>query len=274
MKCAAFAAVLALLALTTLAHADPLPTKIDASVLGAQTFNEQFKNFSACPSLTAKSLPACTWRTVTGYGAPTGAGYRQNNAETYFGDATTAINPFKTGGYGLAVTAQRTKGLPFSKTWNGGMLSTKFTFAQLHGYFEFNANLPACVKGVWPALWLMPTSGAWPQHGEIDFPETVGHAYNAWTIHDPSLPGKAAQLRTPATCARGFHTYGVLWRADQIGFYLDRVLVGSQPTPADYTVPMFLIMQLQVGGAWPGEPDPSLNQVQMFVLRVGAWALK
>ncbi len=258
------------------AHADGLPLIYAPS--GAPVFEERFRTLDAGPDQAKPGARSHRWRTIVKGGAD--AATRSLSASTYFGDATTAVNPFTIGPGGLTVTATRQAGLPFGKTWNSGLLSTKFSFSFLHGYAETRADLPTCVKGAWPApLWLLPVSGEWPLHGEVDAPEQIGKVdprtglgANHWGVISKSAGNPSHwEQQTPMPCARGWHTYGVLWRSDLIGFYLDRRLVAQTATPSDFTEPMYLLMDLNVGGAWPGAPDSSLNSVQMSVERVSVW---
>jgi len=52
-----------------------------------------------------------------------------------------------------------------------------------------------------------------------------------------------------------FHTYGVLWNESFVGWYFDGKRVAFTPTPADMHRPMYLLLNLAVGGSWPGAPD-------------------
>jgi len=260
----------------THAHAGDLPqTYVPA---GAPIFEERFRTLDAGPDQAARGAPSHRWRTIVKGGADAGA--RSLSGGTFFGDTTTGENPFRIGSGGLTITAKRVAGLPFGKTWNSGFLSTKFSFSFLHGYAETDADLPTCVKGAWPApLWLLPVSGDWPLHGEVDAPETIGKVdprtgmgANHWGVISKGAAGVTRWgAETPMPCARGRHTYGILWRPDQIGFYLDRRLVAQTATPSDFTQPMYLLMDLIVGGAWPGPPDPALQSVEMSVNRVSVW---
>jgi beta-glucanase (GH16 family) len=261
-----------------LAAGAALPTTIAADNFGPPAFQETFATLDAGPDANAKVTPLHRWRTVTGAGGPAAAGYRSLNAATYFGDATTGSNPFAVGSHGLTITATKSQNLPFGFAWNSGFLSSKFSYSFMHGYAEVTANIPACIKGAWSApLWLLPVSGQWPLHGEVDVPETVGTGVAYWTAHNQAL-GKSAytQLKTQLTCDAagyaGWHTYGVLWRADAIGYYLDRKLIGQEPTPADYSVPMYLVSDLMVGGSWAGDPAPSTSFIPMYIGRMTVWS--
>jgi hypothetical protein len=265
-----------------------LPAVIGGT-LGEPSFDERFSSLDWGVDQTRPARPH-KWRTVFGYGGPASPGNRQLSALALAvdrdfrgqdGGAPLGIDPFSIGPDGLTITATKVgadkAARMWGKTWASGVLTTKFSFSQLHGYFEADMDLPTCVKGAWPAFWLLPVNGTWPEHGEIDVPETIGNGKIYWSVKTrPSAPGKdgGSQFTSPGNCTRGWHRYGVLWRSDAIGFYYDRKLVAQTPTPPDYSVPMFMLLNLAVGGSWPGNPDPSLRQVSMQVRRVTAWKLE
>ena len=266
------------------APAAALPERIDVARFGAPTFADDFRTLDWGVDQVKPARPH-RWRTVYGYGGPGGPGNRALSRTTLAVDPDFAgaggtrplgLQPFATSRDGLTITARRAdsaqKAALFGRTWTSGLLTTKFSFAQRHGYFEAEMDLPVCDKGAWPAFWLLPRNLGWPRHGEIDAPETVGTGKLYWSLHTFAA-GKhdGAQAVTPVGCARGWHRYGVLWRADRIGFYYDRKLVAEKPTPADYSEPMFLLFDLAVGGAWPGEPPATTSSITMKVRSVRAW---
>jgi beta-glucanase (GH16 family) len=173
----------------------------------------------------------------------------------------------------LIITARKEDtGRPDGSTrhYTSGRIFTKSLFAQRYGRFEASIRLPAA-KGVWPAFWLLgdniDTVG-WPRCGEIDIVEDIGQpALGHSTLHGPGYSG-AKGLSTPFTLPPGqrvdtaFHLYAVEWAPDDIKFLLDDHLVAER-TPADlpagsawvYNHPFFIILNLAVGGDWPGNPD-------------------
>lgn len=223
----------------------------------AATFSENFVTWDAGPDANAKTWPLHRWRTVD-----------KGGSTTMFGNDTQPTDSaFRRTPYYLSVTA--TKGS--DGKWRSGYASTKFSFAQLRGYFEFDANVPVCTKGAWPALWMIPAEASyiWPQHGEIDVLEAVGDGKIYQSYHSITAPKGGVTRNTPVSCQRGWHTYGVLWRKDTLSFYIDRKLTHSTRTPSDYTRPMYLIFNLAMGGGWAGKP--TVTREQMFVRRVTAW---
>ncbi|MEH3046344.1 glycoside hydrolase family 16 protein [Sphingomonas adhaesiva] len=223
----------------------------------AATFSENFVTWDAGPDRDAKTWPLHRWRTIEKAGST-----------TMFGNATLATEgAFRRLPHYLAITAF--KGA--DGAWRSGYASTRFSFAQLRGYFEFDANVPVCTKGAWPALWLLPAEAAtmWPYHGEIDVLEAVGDGKVYQSLHSGTYRKGGMSYPTRVACQRGWHTYGVLWRKDTISFYIDRKLTKSVVTPPDYTRPMYIIFNLAMGGSWAGQPK--VTREQMFVRRITAW---
>lgn len=229
--------------------------------VGTPTFDERFKEWDAGPDRDAKSKSLHRWRTVDKWLTPT------EPSTTMFGNATQVSDTaFKHTPYYLAITATKGK----DGVWRSGYASTKFTFSQLRGYFEFDANVPVCTKGAWPALWMLPTTGTWPLGGEIDVLEAIGDGIVYQSLHTKETGKHTGDgAKTKVACTRGWHTYGVLWREDTISFYIDRKLVKTMPTPKDFTKPMYLIFNLAMGGGWAGEP--TVTREQMFVRRITVW---
>ena len=90
-----------------------------------------------------------------------------------------------------------------------------------YGFYEVRAQLP-CGRGIWPAAWLLPDKGTWPDMGEIDIVEMVG--WNPNVVHATLHSGafnhakgtqRGAQKTVPTACT-AFHTYQLDWRPDAI----------------------------------------------------------
>lgn len=150
--------------------------------------------------------------------------------------------------------------------WNSGMLSTGpavagvdppgYTpFSFTYGFFEVRMRVPAG-QGLWPAAWLFPADNAGP--AEIDLAEVLGHdpATTYMSVHYPG--GSSTEGRTGPDLSAGFHTFGVDWQPDRITWYVDGVVArsvyGAGGIPSK---PMYPMINLAVGGSWPGSPDAS-----------------
>jgi beta-glucanase (GH16 family) len=148
----------------------------------------------------------------------------------------------------------------------------------MYGRVEARIQIPRG-QGMWPAFWMLGTNignVGWPACGEIDIMENVGFepGVNHGSLHGPgyfadhSLTGTRA-LPGGAKLGDAFHAYAVEWDPGVVRFYLDDVLYETR-TPADvppggswaFDHPFFLILNVAVGGGWPGAPDGSTSLPQ------------
>ncbi|AXB77293.1 glycoside hydrolase family 16 protein [Novosphingobium sp. P6W] len=256
--------------------------------LGTPSFDERFDTFDSGTDQQRPKKPH-RWRTVYGYGGPRSVSNRQMSAGSFASDARFAgmtpsaagkvplgLDPFLFERGQLTILARRTPQSLRAMTWNkpyyGGAITTKFSFAQKYGYFEIEAKLPAG-KGMWPAFWLMPLKGAWPDTGEIDVIEGLGDPH---TIYCTVIAGKAKKtmrVRLNFDASAAFHRYGLLWGPSEMIWFVDRKPVASAPTPRVLTTQKaYMIANLAVGGAWGGYPDKSTRFPGRYeVRRIAAW---
>jgi licheninase len=155
-----------------------------------------------------------------------------------------------------------------------------------YGFYEVRAKLP-CGRGSWPAIWLLPSGGKWPDEGEIDIMEMVG--WDPTVIHATVHSGafnhtkgtqRGAQRQVANSCT-AFHRYQLDWQADKITIGIDgrammRVL-NDQPggkAAWPFTRPYHLILNLAVGGDWGGKKgiDDAAFPQRMAVDYVRYWA--
>jgi beta-glucanase (GH16 family) len=152
-----------------------------------------------------------------------------------------------------------------------GMISSRESLLQRYGYFEIRARLPAGA-GLWPAFWLL-SPGAWPP--EIDVMEargTPGYAVHVHWAEDGARRASGCDIPL-ADGTEAFHAYGVLWTADLIAFYRDRVPVAWIGAKPGFDRPMYMLANLAVGG-WAGEPDDGTPFPATYEIdSVAAWSL-
>jgi hypothetical protein len=232
------------------------------------TFDGTFNTFSASPSGVGT-----IWSTTLGHGGRT----LPANAEAeYYSDSSVGVSPFSIANGILTITAAPTNpasnslGLPYTS----GAITTDHSFAQLYGYFEMSAKLPAG-QGFWPAFWLLPANGAWPP--ELDAMEQIGSQPNTdyVTVHFMNN-GTEASVGASVDVGptnNGFNTYGVYWTPTVIEWFFNGQEIATAPTPADMNTPMYMTVNLAVGGAgsWPGAPASGAT-AQMEVQYVHAYA--
>ncbi|MFT6433744.1 MAG: beta-glucanase (GH16 family) [Candidatus Azotimanducaceae bacterium] len=153
---------------------------------------------------------------------------------------------------------------PDEVNYLSGILTSYETFRFSHGYVEARAKVPAGA-GLWPALWLLPVHYV-ERIPEIDIMEFLGQNRNEvhHTYHYflPEQDWKAVSTPTYKTIgpdfSADFHTYGVAWEPGQIIWYVDGMET-KRITEADYIIAgqsMYLLLNLAVGGSWPGTPTP------------------
>lgn len=172
------------------------------------------------------------------------------------------------------------------KTDAGGFISarikTQGKFTIQYGKIEARMRVPYG-QGMWPAFWMLGENIAtvsWPKCGEIDVMENIGKEpfIVHGTVHGPGYSGKngiSSQYALPDSQALSdnFHTYAAEWSPESVRFFLDGHAYATV-TPASlpkgtvwvYDHPFFLLLNLAVGGAWPGNPDESTKFPQNLLV--------
>lgn len=197
---------------------------------------------------------------------------RQENAHVEKGNLViTAIQENYTGADGV------------TRAYTSARLKTQRLFAQAYGRFEARIKIPEG-QGVWPAFWLLGDdirSVGWPKCGEIDIMENVGKEPAAvhGSLHGPGTTTRTSDLTSTFSLPPGqnladaFHLYAVEWEPGLIRFYLDSNLYAtfaSSQWPAGaawpFDHPFFIILNLAVGGAWPGSPDATTKFPQAMLV--------
>jgi beta-glucanase (GH16 family) len=155
--------------------------------------------------------------------------------------------------------------------YSSARLKTQGRFEKRYGRFEARMKIPRG-QGIWPAFWMLggdiETVG-WPRSGEIDIMENIGREPRVvhGTIHGPGYSG-GKSIGGPDTIAApladDFHVYAIEWSPDEIRWLLDgrpyrRTTAADLPAGARWVFnhPFFLLLNVAVGGAWPGDPDPT-----------------
>ncbi|UVK37514.1 family 16 glycosylhydrolase [Mesorhizobium sp. AR10] len=222
-----------------------------------------------------------TWDSNFWWGAANGSTLTDNNELQWYVDTdyapTSSVNPFSVEDGILTITAARAPEAirPFINDYQytSGVLTTYESFAQTYGYFEIRADMPE-KQGVWPAFWLLPADGSWPP--ELDVVEMVGQDPNKliMTGHSNATGTHTTVSSTPYVAdTAGFHTYGVLWTQDELVWYFDDVGVARAATPADMHDPMYMLVNLAVGGIAGTPADGLATPAEMQIDYIHAYAL-
>jgi beta-glucanase (GH16 family) len=201
---------------------------------------------------------------------------------TFAGTGSTplGLNPFSVRDGVLTIRAERARPTvqPYlgGQLYISGLLTTEHSFSQLYGYFEVRAKLPSG-RGLWPAFWLLPTDDTWPP--EIDVFEVLGDQpttiFTSLHMVGTDRPDAQVVIGTHVEdVTADFHTYGVMWTLDFICWFFDGRQVAYTTTPRSVRKPMYLLMNLAVGGHWPGQPDNTTKfPADMQIDYVRAYAL-
>lgn len=169
----------------------------------------------------------------------------------------------------LIIRAEKLAGDQFSSARLKSIDLREFQF----GRVDVRAVVPGG-QGIWPAIWMLGANFSeigWPDCGEIDIMESIGsdprrvHGTAHWGI-DPSQHmylGGSTAVPIPQTLADEYHVYSVEWEQDEVRWYFDNEEyfsitpdnMNGQPYP--FNASFFLILNVAVGGIWPGYPDES-----------------
>lgn len=199
-----------------------------------------------------------------------GNGWGNNELESYTSRTTNAA--LQDGALAIKALNETYTGPDnITRNYTSARLLTRNKFTQTYGRFEARIKVPYG-QGIWPAFWMLGDdigSAGWPNCGEIDIMEHIGREpSNVYgTLHGPGYSadkGVSASYSLPPSrkFSDDYHTYAVEWEPNVIRFYVDGLLYKTR-TPADlpagktwvFNHPFFLIINVAVGGYWPGYPD-------------------
>jgi beta-glucanase (GH16 family) len=152
------------------------------------------------------------------------------------------------------------------RQYTSARLKTEGKKTFTYGRFEGRMKLPYG-QGIWPAFWMLG-GNSWPNTGEIDIMENLGREPTIahGTIHGPGYSGADGPTATytlpgGAVFSDDFHTFAIEWEMNAIRWYVDGTLYSTK-TPADiggndwvFDHGFFFILNVAVGGDWPGDPD-------------------
>jgi beta-glucanase (GH16 family) len=196
-----------------------------------------------------------------------GNGWGNNELETYTNRAQNAH--IQDGNLVIQAREEHFTGSDaIARRYTSARLKTQGLFQQAYGRFEARIKIPYC-QGIWPAFWIMgdnlPSVG-WPHCGEIDIMENLGSEPSTvhGTVHGPGYSGARGNsalytLPNGQRFADDFHIFKVEWEMNTLRFYVDDHLYKTTtnadlPTGATWVFdhPFFIILNVAVGGNWPG----------------------
>lgn len=211
------------------------------------------------------ALDTTSWSYQIGTGGAYGLDRWGNNELQYYTDRAENVR-LEDGNLIITALKEDFNGSEFTST----RIRTKDKADWTFGRFEIRAKLPKG-QGLWPAIWMLSTDerfGEWPKSGEIDIMEIVGHEPEKLhgTIHyGPAWPNnkQASGIYTKPSgdFSEEFHVYSIEWKVNEIAWFID----GQQyhkidknrisPDPYPFNEKFHLLLNVAVGGNWPGNPD-------------------
>jgi beta-glucanase (GH16 family) len=162
--------------------------------------------------------------------------------------------------------------------YTSARIKTQTLHSWTYGRIEARTKLPTG-QGIWPAFWMLgedfPSVG-WPDCGEIDIMENIGEPQTVYgTVHGPGYSGGNGIGSSATTSGdplnETFHNYAIEWEPDEIRWFLDGMeyhVVTNADVPGEWVFdhPFFIILNLAVGGEWPGYPDQTTQFPQQLVV--------
>jgi len=218
---------------------------------------------------SGKTLDNASWTCETG-----GGGWGNNELENY---TSSVKNSFQSNGYLILEARKEVSG---SNNYTSARIISRDKKTFTYGRMDIRARLPKG-KGIWPALWMLGNNISqtpWPACGEIDIMELLGDnpriVYG--TIHWGNAGSGSIHIGGNYTLSSGdfsekFHVFSLKWEADKLAFLVDDVpyftgnnsqVTGNYP----FDKPFFFILNVAVGGNWPGNPDATTSFPQRMIV--------
>lgn len=218
------------------------------------------------------SLDSERWSYQTG-----GAGWGNNEWQYYTAGENVEV---QNGSLKIIAREDAANQYP-NNDYTSSRIRSQFKGDWRYGKLEASIKLPFG-QGIWPAFWMMPSEsvyGGWPSSGEIDIMEYLGHETDkiygtchyghAW--NDKGSDGESITLPV-GNFPDGFHTFGIEWEPGEIRWYLDgnlyHTIQDTHPDFSNFNWPFdqefHFILNVAVGGNWPGYPDASTSFPQIM----------
>lgn len=171
----------------------------------------------------------------------------------------------------FVITAKKEKA--GNKDYTSARIKTQGKMTFQFGRVDIRAKLPKG-QGLWPSFWTLGENYGrigWPESGEIDIMEMIGGDQNGrdntvhgtlhWS-HNGYHATKGGEIKLANGIFNdGYHVFSIIWTKDRITWLLDgkqyHMMNITPDTMDEFRTPHFLILNLAVGGNWPGSPDAS-----------------
>lgn len=203
------------------------------------------------------------WVYEIGDGCPDICGWGNNELEYYRKENTEVKD-----GY-LVIKAKQESFA--NKNYTSSRIKTQGKKSFTFGRIDVRAALPKG-QGIWPAIWMLGdniTTVNWPACGEIDIMELIGgnadgrdntiHGTVHWDNNGSNANYGGSKQKVSGIFNGEFHVFSIIWDENKIVWLLDNVPyheIDIRPVGLDeFRKPFFLLLNVAVGGNWPGNPN-------------------
>jgi beta-glucanase (GH16 family) len=259
LRIAAALAACACMATTALAATQPSPPVAPAKPAWVLDWSDEFNGLA---------LDRKKWAVETG-----GNGWGNGELEFY----TDRPGNLRMASGNLVIEARRED--YNGRRYTSARIKTAGLVERTYGRFEARIKIPRG-QGVWPAFWLLGANEkkvGWPRCGEIDIMENIGREPNVihGTLHGQGYSGAGGisqwQKLDAGAYADDFHIYAVEWEPRVVRWYRDGILyqtVRQEDVKGTWAFdhPFYVILNLAVGGTWPGAPDATTVLPQQMLV--------
>lgn len=208
------------------------------------------------------SISSSDWSFDLGNGCPANCGWGNSELEYYKSENAWVADS--------VLTIEAREEVVGSNSYTSARLKTQAKVSFQYGRVDIRALLPKG-QGIWPALWMLGANIAsvgWPKCGEIDIMEMIGGNGRENTVHGTIHFDNNGHVFTGDgyTLSSGnfynaYHVFSIIWDNSSIKWYVNDNLYHqeniSSPERSEFHQEFFLLMNLAVGGEWPGYPDAS-----------------
>ena len=203
-----------------------------------------------------------------------------NNESQYYTDKNHSIVDGN-----LVIEAR--KELFGGNAYTSSRLVTRNKYEFTYGRVDVRAALPYG-QGIWPAIWMLGANidqVGWPKCGEIDIMEMIGgtegdnsdnkmYGTLHWDTNGADYSGHASSGGSKSFAANSlqseFHVYSIVWTSTSIKWLVDNAqffeLNTSSADFSEFDLPHYLLLNLAVGGNWPGYPDETTEFPQRLIV--------
>ena len=166
-----------------------------------------------------------------------------------------------------------------NREYTSARIKTQGLKERTYGRYEARMKLPKG-QGIWPAFWMLGNdinTVGWPRAGEIDIMENIGRepAIAYANVHGPGYSGAngvgGSSKLSSGILADDYHVFAIEWEPNEIRWYRDGILYhAARPALVRgewvFAHPFFVLLNLAVGGDWPGSPDATTMLPQQMLV--------